>query len=78
MSNDKHDYKALKPCPFCGSEYLTINHTMDDMNGETVYGNFYVSCDDCDAMIDKPRSTEQEAIDAWNDDTLTESEANKA
>ena len=52
----------LKPCPFCGSQ--DVDTTMDCM-----FGNFYVKCFNCYAVIPEPSSTnytEKEAIEAWN------------
>ena len=51
----------LKPCPFCGSEDITIGYCLrGDKTREA-----YIECIECGAS-GYPYTKEKKAIDAWN------------
>lgn len=52
--------EGLKPCPFCGSEKLSM--CVDDID-EEFWG---VMCLACGGSIYPDKSSEKEAIEAWN------------
>ncbi|MCK4983705.1 MAG: Lar family restriction alleviation protein [Victivallaceae bacterium] len=54
MSKKKKE--KLKPCPFCGSENLTINHD---------YYPSWISCEGCGSLGPEDEDT-QEAEKKWN------------
>lgn len=53
----------LKPCPFCGSDDLTIDHLVDDHD-------WFISCNGCEIQ-QIANYTEAEAIERWNRRALT-------
>jgi Lar family restriction alleviation protein len=53
--------EKLKPCPFCGSEDVSLSVGKNGI-GESLR---YVECVGCGAMADMKRTIE-EAIGAWN------------
>lgn len=65
----------LSPCPFCQSE---AGPTLDG-NGDTADMVYWVSCHAVGCGSEGPwRKTSEEAVDAWNNRTATESGAHVA
>ncbi|MFC6349802.1 Lar family restriction alleviation protein [Stenotrophomonas sp. CW117] len=58
----------LKPCPFCGCDFLSLNRTD--------YGTFWVNCPDCLActggVLLDDKTSRAEAIAAWNRRSLSD------
>ena len=50
--------EELKPCPFCGSDKIIVEHIH-----RVRYG---CRCDNCDTVQDPNARTESEAIAKWN------------
>lgn len=48
----------LKPCPFCGNNYLNIQ------SGQ-IYDNYWVYCGQCGVKTRKT-DTKEETIEVWN------------
>lgn len=59
MTQDEIQAVALKPCPFCRSSNLIVEH----MDGTILHPAHRVRCDDCGACS---RYTDRDFIAAWN------------
>lgn len=59
MSKYQHRMNELKPCPFCGSSDLLIEH----MEGTILHPAHRVYCDNCGASS---CYTDTDCIKAWN------------
>lgn len=55
----------LKPCPFCGSEWVQIRYINNPFDTNHVYGGYRAECTDC-CVLTRPRKTEEEAKLDWN------------
>lgn len=61
-----------KPCPFCGSDVLTISFNTSYGHGDSGYSDLRIVCRECDATKGKcewgrPSDKDiQLAWDAWN------------
>lgn len=59
MTAQNHAYKyQLKPCPFCGSADLTLDHLFDNHD-------WFVSCNICEVQL-LANYTEAQAVALWN------------
>lgn len=52
--------EELKPCPFCGSEHVSVRDYSDPM----IYYHFVI-CKECNAKTGN-FGTKEKAIEAWN------------